>query len=384
MLAKRILYGTADEYREVTTLAQKAWSVPLSSSEDAGWVHIPSGDHHRAQSLGDHLYGVKKHIRILGDHGESIVVPAEEELTIRLCTPKEEKEKEKEKQSIGAERPAVPRVTIVSVHYNRPEFVTLQLKLLKAHVMDPNWTFVVFCDATPGTKNHEDIHATCASQNITCWDVPQELHGESADASRRAGTAVSYAWKRSVECEDAGVLAILDSDMFLVQSYSFVDALRGSSLAFVPQSRGPLTYAWITVIVADLRRLPDAAELRFHCAHLDGMLLDTGGASFFYLQSHPSLPVRHISCVSPHSLTPAVVAEAERQKHITTDMKTHLDADAKIADGYYASELLDDYKFLHYRAGSNWENRSPRYHLARGDLLAQFVHRLCLSIAGRQ
>jgi hypothetical protein len=156
---------------------------------------------------------------------------------------------------------------VVTLAFNRPDFLELQLNSLKKWVKEP-FKFTVF-DNCPD----DAIKDECDRLGIEC--VPIKIF--SADTSWAVGLSLNKMWERLKH--NKGKLWYIDSDMFLVNKLPDIKA----DFAFVPQKRGEYTYPWTGLMYFNMDTLPHPEELQWQ---VDYSVKDTdvGGRNHFYLQ----------------------------------------------------------------------------------------------------
>src|SRR5579871_2156570 len=68
------------------------------------------------------------------------------------------------------------RIRILTFHYNRPDFLEMQCRLLNKFLKEKDdYELIVFSDATNELIKKE-IESVCAKYGATCINFPQELH----------------------------------------------------------------------------------------------------------------------------------------------------------------------------------------------------------------
>lgn len=158
---------------------------------------------------------------------------------------------------------------IVTLAFNRPDFIELQLNSLKKYVKD--FTYTVF-DNCP----NDDVKNECERLGIKC--IPIKLF--SADPSWVCGISLNKMWE-TLQYE-FGILVYIDPDMFLIGELPY---MGDADFAFVPQVKGQYTYPWTGFMMFNMETLPHPEALKWH---VDYSLKDTdvGGLNHFYLQEH--------------------------------------------------------------------------------------------------
>lgn len=159
---------------------------------------------------------------------------------------------------------------IVTLSYNRPDFIELQLDSIRKFHKD--FTYTVF-DNSPD----DSIKDECKRLGVKC--VPIKIF--SADPSYCVGLSLNKMWETLQH--NKGTLVYLDSDMFLIGK---LPSMKDHDFAFVPQTRENILYPWTGLMLFNMDTLPVPHELQWE---VDKELLptcDVGGLNHFYLLEH--------------------------------------------------------------------------------------------------
>ena len=146
---------------------------------------------------------------------------------------------------------------------------------------------------------------------------------------------------------------VIDSDMFLIKPFSVLEYMKGYQLAGVPQSRGDkdtvVEYLWNGLVFMDMPHLPERRTIDFNCGRVKGFPVDVGGQTYHYIQKHQEVAVKFMGL----DYLPA----AAEQYHDSVALML-------MQAGYTGNnmEFLINRHFLHYRGGTNWDQKSPHSH----------------------
>jgi hypothetical protein len=261
------------------------------------------------------------------------------------------------------------KVLIITHAYNRPEFIEIQHQTFKKFLQD-DYTFVVFNDAT-SPELCEKIQTSCTRLSIPCIKIPQEIHdrpylhrrkGENYHhPSVRTANVVQYSLD-VLGFEHDGLVAIVDSDLFLIRPLSLTKLMEGYDLAGVPQKRGPIDYIWNGIVFFNMNTLPERHTLNFNCGKVKGHAVDTAGHTYDYLHAHPNIKLLHLDTTyigDDHAISP-------REKELA-EVASFLEKKPNNV------EFFADYAFLHYRSGANWDRKSDDYHQTKKALLSSLI-----------
>jgi hypothetical protein len=251
--------------------------------------------------------------------------------------------------------------TLIMTHcYNRPEFIGWQAQSFHKFLKE-DYEFIVFNDA-PNLQLRNEAAASCRQHNVPCVLVPQSIHQKPYYLAREPGVGGA-----SAECAETvqymlntmgfdypGIVVVIDSDMFLVRPFSIVDYLQDNQLAAHPQVRygkhGAIHYFLPNLMFFNMNTLPDKKTLSFNLGKIDGEMVDTGGHTYYYLKNHPYLKWEGTT-LQPRALN-------EKQTHLEASILKHIQSYPKlhylVTKLPHDMEFYIDYAFLHFKAGSNW------------------------------
>jgi hypothetical protein len=255
--------------------------------------------------------------------------------------------------------------------FNRPDFIEIQNKTFKQFLKD-DYTFVVFNDA-PQEETANQITETCNRLNLPCIRIPQSIHDEPYlqrwpgenyhHPSVRNSNVVQFSLN-TLGFDHEGIVALIDSDMFLIKDFCIQDFLNNSNFAGVPQSRGHINYIWIGLVFLNMQTLPDKKTINFNCGKIDGIGVDVGGQTYHYFKNHPEITPRLID--NQHYPADYILSET-----------THEHVNFLFSHDCTNFEFLLNNSFFHYRGGTNWNNQPKEYHDKKTAVLNAFINK-CL------
>jgi hypothetical protein len=253
-------------------------------------------------------------------------------------------------------------IKIFAFGSNRSDFIGLQMRSFQRHLQE-EFELTVFNNAqfdTTGGADYSGLHKAAQEAGARMIDIVKtpglvkrcqdiELScsifnhaGLYSNANVAHAYALCWAWENVISRE-LGPIAILDSDVFLIQPLKLTDALNPHVMRNVPDGKPhedgrTFRYMWPTFCLADMFRLPNPETLNWWCGRIEGVPVDVGGQTYHYFQAHPNLDVAPIG-----------------RKHFQ----------AEDYDEFY----LDGKTILHYRSGSNWNHQSREYHRKKTEWL---------------
>ncbi len=292
---------------------------------------------------------------------------------------------------------------VFTTAFNRPDFIELQYRLFEKFLED-DYQFWVICDGNTPEKC-SSIQSVCDRLHIPCRHVPQEIHdrpyltrspGDNYNNPNvRHCNATQWAWDNFFSSHDGPVM-LIDSDMFLIRPFSIEKTLENTHLAGIYWgtedmiTHEPKSYLWLGLILFNNRILPEKHTICFNCGWLPGThaICDSGGWTHFYLAKHKNtLQVTSLSFVQGHEFFCPYRYTSESLQNFDHLSKEEIEknlsdrgftrAEIKLAqEKPYTIELIGDNHFLHYRAGSNYENYSEEFLSHKDKILMKFFNEI--------
>jgi glycosyltransferase involved in cell wall biosynthesis len=273
------------------------------------------------------------------------------------------------------------KVRIYAPHVNRPEFIRIQLASIRAHLLD-DWEYIVVNDAInepyiynfleKGTR--DSITHTCEELSVQCLEFPQDLHTNrdtlfpklqffGNNPSTRASDVYQWALNHSLDFD--GLVVIMDGDMFFVKDVSLVQKMEKANLAFLPQCREGIEYPWLNLVSFYPKLTPNIRDFSYDCGSVNGVALDSGGMSYYYLQDNKeNLIIRHIS-------QERISSENQQAFHLNETFMKDYETIPSNSDAFPDFEYLDDC-ILHYGGGSNWNSDPVLFHQMKTKTLLEY------------
>jgi hypothetical protein len=251
---------------------------------------------------------------------------------------------------------------VVTAVVNNPVFIQIQYYTLQKYIKC-HYEFIVFndaksfCDYSNGgdISIKQSIETMCRTLNIQCINIPNQHHIQQQDASIRTADSMNFILEYQKRNPDKYLL--LDSDMFLVDNFELSDYEK-YNCSVVLQSRfdNKIKYFWNGLYYFDINKMNNLSLLNWNCK--PGC--DTGGMMEQWLQIQQNTNINYIkhlwSCSWNENEIPENLKDNAKLIHF---IKT----DPRNQNGKFYCEIYDN-KFLHYRAGGNWEKRNMHIHKA--------------------
>ena len=270
------------------------------------------------------------------------------------------------------------KILIFTYAYNRPDFIEIQHNLFQKFLND-DYEFVVFNDASNGALV-QSIDQMCGRLGLRSIRIPQEIHNRPYlkrwprenfhNPSVRNCNVVQYSLNEYGFAHD-DVVWLVDSDLFLMKEFSIRDYLKGYDLVGSKIGWG---WLWIGCLFLDMRSMPNKKTFNVNCGRVDDKPVDAGGHTILYMRNNPDAAVKLMAGYHyvGGPLTDVVRLTAAGFNQYDTQFLAQLPTGINI-------EYLESGLFLHYRGGTNWDNKSGAYHHQKTSLLQGYVNQLLQS-----
>ena len=268
-------------------------------------------------------------------------------------------------------------VLLMTHSHNRPDFIEIQYHTFKKFLKD-DYEFIVFNDA-PSEDMRNQIEIMCKKYGLRCIRIPQTIHTYAYlyrlpresfnNPCVRCANVVQYSLNE-VGLKHDDIVAIIDSDMFLVKEFSIREYMRNTDLAGVHQARdNGVEYIWNGLVFFDMRTQPNKERINFNCGEVNRTPVDVGGQMHHYLKQTPQARVTFIQqdYVANHASKSNVELAS---LGFSAPMTRFIQANPPVV------ELYANGAFIHYRSGTNWDRQSTRYHMSKTQILNQLIEEL--------
>lgn len=288
------------------------------------------------------------------------------------------------------------KILVITHSYNRPDFIEYQYLTFKKFLKD-DYEFVVFNDG-PTNKLAELIAKTCENLGIRCIRVPQEIHQQPYlprdpwedwnCPSVRTANAIQYSFD-ILAFDHNGIVAVIDSDMFLIRDFSIADYLKDNDIAAVAQWRGSMgciKYIWNGIMLFNMNTLPNKRSLNFNCGSILGNHTDTGGYTYYYFKENPKAKILYMRGQLDLTDGDYIVNSYEpegreylEEEDVINAVKSNESLVQLIRDKPDDIQFYLDFAILHYRRAGNYNSKPNKYHQHKTDVLRKFINGLLSS-----
>lgn len=227
-------------------------------------------------------------------------------------------------------------VKIFSFH-NNSLYIEKQSKLLNHFVRD-EYEFTVI-NSADSYDMRDQITEECARLGVKQIVIPY-LNTHSA-ASTKNSVPLQYLWEHYLLYEKR-VTVIMDSDMFLLRPYSFIEILGDNDIAAIINKRKHIWYPWNGLSIFS-GELPDKNTMNFREGCIDGVKVDVSGNIHHYLKQHKELNVKEL-------YDGGFICSRNKNRNLLPPEILDLYSDS------YLSQFFEQ-AFFHFRGGSNWNNQ---------------------------
>jgi hypothetical protein len=283
--------------------------------------------------------------------------------------------------------PLYSQVLVITHAFNRPDFIPYQYFTFKKFLKD-DYKFVVFNDARD-MHHKKSIEDVCNMLGIDCIRIPQAVHdrpylkrwpGEDYNHSVvRCANVVQYSLD-VLGFDHNGIVMIIDSDMFLVKPFSLESFMTDNKIdiAGVYQGRQGIKYLWNGIVFMNMNTLPNRRTLDWNCGKVEGVSVDVGGQTHYYLKYNPHINVHYIQQIHSDGLICNMCRERHNAKCSHNDeilMKYNITDEKTVKflkAGPVNIEFFHNESFLHYR-GAGWDHKTPHYHQVKTKLVDEYI-----------
>jgi hypothetical protein len=233
-------------------------------------------------------------------------------------------------------------IKIYTIADKSPQFIGWQVKSFKDHLKD-DYEFIVMNNSS-SLDLDEAIQGECLAAGVKWINVENKDFSHPCFAcSAPVQEIIDKYISQDREC----ISAIIDSDLFLMRSFSFEGCLGNYDIAGLSQARDAGTeiieYIWNAFMIIS-PTAPNITKLKMWPGTLNHAHSDVGACSYFYFLYNDvkwkKLPSTGI--ITEHPQVMELIPERVRNEY----------------DLSYQMEVLEG-SWIHLRGGSNW-NYQPK------------------------
>lgn len=244
---------------------------------------------------------------------------------------------------------------IYSVHYNRPDFVELQYFSLKNHLKNDFELTVI--NNSKDEILRKQINDKCNELKINIFETNSiaELVGD------HHSEALNKCWQ--TKCiNDNDYVWIMDGDVFLIQDLEIKNFMKDHPLCGPRQTRKQYNYLTPCIVIFDMKKIINPNEIYWNGICVDGTHLDTGGATYYYLNKYKNIKTQS--------------KDLKSSWHIRTENNNLHCLPEEVKNDYNEEYYIEFFgnEFLHYRASSNWDYKSNDYHINKTNFIKKIIY----------
>lgn len=237
-------------------------------------------------------------------------------------------------------------VKIYSIHYIKPEFISLQYLYLKKHCVDDYELIVINNGINDDVK--EEINVLCVTLGVSCIIVEKRNDVEEY-CSQSHCVAIEYALQSYIKTDSKDNLTvIMDSDVFPFKTFSFYEILNGKKIGGIYQQRNEHEY--LSAIFTLFLNSIDLSNFSFYNG-----IGDTGSGTDILIEENPTEFVKHTAKIDSE----------------TTYIFNGNNNEFQYKP-YFGCQFIANI-FIHYYRGSNWSENDPEYHKEKYGFLMNFL-----------
>jgi hypothetical protein len=237
-----------------------------------------------------------------------------------------------------------------------PQFIEWQNYSFHKFIKD-DFEFIVVNNASSEAL-YINIEYQCEHLNIKSIDAGKK---DFSHACFSCAVPLQWCIDEIISKDSNCISVIVDSDLILFKDFSFNEFIQGYDLAGIAQSRDGgykiIEYIWNCFMIFDNDTMPNIRNFDVGPGMIWKAPLDVGGFTYYYLQNNPSCRWRKITNTSIIVNEFISLFPEHAQPFYTLDL---------------GMEIFEDC-WLHYRGGSNWDNKPQEYHNKKQDFIKKLL-----------
>lgn len=277
-------------------------------------------------------------------------------------------------------------IKIITVVFNRPEFISLQKRCFDTFLQD-EYELIVYNNAADPAIADQIAH-TCKEWQVSHHRIPDHAR-RNTDPCTSHATALNYAFSHFTH-NFTGKVLLFENDDFLIQPHSFEKQMKGVAFGYKPYAwmwdkqgkwlcNPSLTYPHANMAFFDFSRIAHPELINWSGMTEQGYLFDTGGKMFYFLHSNPKMGTKTINEVASWDIKPnrnffqpLVSSGVLPQSYIPLLEELLATIPSEV-------QFLNDYTVLHYWIGSNWNNKEQAFHDKKFQAVSKFIDKITKS-----
>lgn len=246
-------------------------------------------------------------------------------------------------------------VSIYTYADKRPDFIDIQATTFKQFVKDKEWKFTVFNNGSSPVLINA-IEERCKEHGLECIKVENPNH---SNPNYACAYPIKWSWENYLR-HNQGITVFLDSDMFLLKGFSFVERLGNLDIIALKQKRGHVAYISTNLVILNTPNLPEKETMNWWCDSVEGFPCDVGGQLYPWLKKHKNTlkieGVKYSGDIATHYGNLFCLPREIRKQY---------------RNDFYFQTFEDS--FFHYKRGSNWDGKPLDFQVAKSNLAYQLI-----------
>lgn len=248
------------------------------------------------------------------------------------------------------------KVKIYTFADKSPQFIEWQNYCFNKFIKD-DFEFIVVNNASTETIE-KCINYECESFGIKCIDAGKK---DLSHACFSCAVPIQWCIDEIISKDKDCISVVVDSDLILFKDFSFNKFMEGYDLAGIPQSRDGgykfIEYIWNCFMIFDNDTMPNIKNFDVGPGMIWKAPGDVGLMTYYYILNNPSCRWRKITNTSIIVEEFISLFPEHARPFYTLDL---------------GMEIFED-SWLHYRGGSNWDNKPQEYHNKKQNFIKKLL-----------
>jgi hypothetical protein len=183
--------------------------------------------------------------------------------------------------------PSATSLDIVSIAFNNEFLVEQQIRLIKKHLQDKNYTHIIADNSTDKEKRKR-IQGICARYHIAYISLPfNPVYKFLKKASYAHGMAMNWVYYNFIQYRRPAIFGFIDHDLFPIENYSVREQFEkypNQDFFGVLRDRTQGWYLWAGLCFYKFDKIK-SYKINFNPYVYRGIYLDTGGTNYVRMYS---------------------------------------------------------------------------------------------------